>query len=86
MKVIYTKQFIKSFNKLSAKQKTLTEEVLVLFMRSPFERELKNHKLSGPLKGLCAFSVSSDIRVIFREEYGYTLVFLINIGTHNQVY
>lgn len=45
---------------------------------------LNDHALTGKLAGKRAFSVTSDIRVIY-EELDDALVFL-DIGTHSQVY
>jgi mRNA-degrading endonuclease YafQ of YafQ-DinJ toxin-antitoxin module len=38
---------------------------LELFTNNPFDVTLKTHKLSGKLKGLYAFSIEYDIRVVF---------------------
>lgn len=58
---------------------------LKLFIKDPFHPLLKTHKLGGPLKGNYAFSLSYDLRVVFKflsqEE-----VFLETIGTHEEVY
>jgi len=46
---------------------------------------LKTHKLSGKLKGLWAFVVEYDCRVVFQFlEEGDVL--LIDIGKHDEVY
>jgi len=46
---------------------------------------LKNHKLSGQLKGLCSFSVAFDCRIVYSmvEE---NIALLVSIGTHEEVY
>jgi mRNA-degrading endonuclease YafQ of YafQ-DinJ toxin-antitoxin module len=56
-----------------------------LFSRTPFDRRLRTHKLSGKLEGLWAFSVSYDCRVIFKFLNGDEIL-LIDIGGHNEVY
>jgi len=58
---------------------------LEVFIDNPFAPELKNHKLSGQLQGLRAFSVSYDCRIVFSmvEE---TTALLVSIGTHDEVY
>ncbi len=45
---------------------------------------LKDHSLSGAMHGLRAFSVTGDIRVIYRESEHERR--LLDIGSHNQVY
>jgi addiction module RelE/StbE family toxin len=56
-----------------------------LFSKTPFDRRLRTHKLSGKLEGLWAFSVTYDCRVIFRFLNGDEIL-LIDIGGHNEVY
>lgn len=46
---------------------------------------LRDHKLVGTLKGLRAFFITGDVRVIYIEENDDSIT-LIDIGTHNQVY
>ena len=58
---------------------------LHMFEADPFVPELRNHKLSGKLKGLRAIVVDYDCRIIFKfVEKDKAL--LIGIGTHNEVY
>jgi mRNA-degrading endonuclease YafQ of YafQ-DinJ toxin-antitoxin module len=56
-----------------------------LFSKTPFDRRLRTHKLSGKLEELWAFSVTYDCRVIFRFLNGDE-VLLIDIGGHDEVY
>jgi addiction module RelE/StbE family toxin len=60
-------------------------EVMALFEKEPFHPELKTHKLTGKLKGLWAFSVNYDCRVIFRF-LSPKEVLLVDIGSHDEVY
>ena len=56
-----------------------------LFSSNPFSKQLRTHKLTGTLKGLWAFSVDYDTRVIFsflKDDE----VLLIDIGSHDEVY
>ena len=45
---------------------------------------LRVHKLKGELRGYWAFSVDEDLRVLFRWD-GDT-AFLVNLGSHDEVY
>jgi addiction module RelE/StbE family toxin len=45
---------------------------------------LKNHSLKGNLSGYKAFSITGDIRVIYKKEKNK--IILYDIGAHNQVY
>lgn len=45
---------------------------------------LRTHKLKGDLDVYWAFSVDDDLRVLFR--WDGDVAFLVNLGTHDQVY
>lgn len=67
--------------KLHAKFK----ERLRLFQKDPTDAELRDHKLIGKLQGFRAFSVTGDIRVVYKLEDKDSIE-LYDIGMHNQVY
>lgn len=81
----YHKDFKKEYKKLSEKLKMAFKERFLLFSEDPTNPLLKNHPLTGNLKGKYAFSVSGDVRVIYRVQ-SKNSVMLLRIGTHNQVY
>jgi len=63
---------------------------LRLLVKDPFAPQLETHKLKGKLSGSWACSVDYDLRIIFdfvksekQKEYD---IFLIEIGTHEEVY
>ncbi len=58
--------------------------VAVRFAADPHDGLLRTHKLKGELDGYWAFSVDDDLRVLFRWD-GDTC-FLVNLGTHHEVY
>ncbi|HBC44765.1 TPA: hypothetical protein DCZ81_01220 [Candidatus Collierbacteria bacterium] len=58
---------------------------LKLFISNPKHPLLKNHGLVGRKQGLYSFSVTGDIRVVYRKISDDEII-LIDIGTHNQVY
>lgn len=60
-------------------------QALELFASDPFHSSLRTHKLSGKLKGLWAFVVAYDCRVVFQFLDGQD-VLLIDIGKHDEVY
>ena len=63
----------------------LIKSKLESFTANPFDPELKNHKLSGQLKGLRAISVAYDCRIVFSMVEENTAL-LVSIGTHDEVY
>ena len=74
------KQRISSSEKLRNRFK----ERLALFIAGELGYPLHDHALTGKLAGKRAFSVASDIRVIYIELED-AVVFL-DVGSHNQVY
>ncbi len=54
------------------------------FVADPRDPILRTHKLRGELRGYWAFSVDDDLRVLFR--WDGEICFLVNLGSHNEVY
>ena len=82
------KQFLKNYKKRILPYHNLDtafEERITLFIQDSKNPILKDHKLIGSLKNLRAFSVTGDIRVVYRIVEG-SIIELYNIGSHNQVY
>lgn len=85
LKAFYHKDFKKDFNKLSKNMKTRFAERFLIFLKNPTDPILRDHSLVGDLRGKRAFSVAGNVRVVYRVLNQGT-VFLLRIGTHNQVY
>ncbi|MBI5754908.1 type II toxin-antitoxin system mRNA interferase toxin, RelE/StbE family [Candidatus Peregrinibacteria bacterium] len=85
LKALYHKDFKKDFTILSENMKKRFAERFLIFLKNPTEPILRDHSLVGDLSGKRAFSVSGDIRVIYRVLHKGTIL-LLRIGTHNQVY
>lgn len=80
-------QFLKSYKKRILPYPRLNkkfEERVSLFIQDAQNQLLKDHKLVGSLQGLRAFSVTGDIRVVYR--LSGEILELYDIGSHNQVY
>ena len=60
-------------------------QALETFVTNPHHPSLRTHKLSGKLRGLWAFVVAYDCRVVFQflDEQD---ILLIDIGKHDEVY
>ena len=86
MKVIFSKQYDKGFDKLPIHKKRKVNEVIKIFKKNPRDPRLRNHKLHGKIKDRRSISVDSDLRIIFREENNYLLVLFLQIENHKQVY
>ena len=70
-------------------QKDITEGLRLLF-EDPFALQLETHKLKGKLSGSWACSAGYDLRIVFdfvkTEKGGEDDIFLLAIGTHDEVY
>ncbi len=86
MKVVFTKQFSKSFKKLDLVNKKRVNHALEAFDKNPFDVRLKKHGLIGDKRGFRSISAGFDLRIIFQEVDGYLLVVLVDVGTHAKVY
>lgn len=87
MKIVYHKDFLRHFKKRIAPNKKLRDKFyrrLSLLVKEPGNPILKKHQLKGEKRHYWSFSVTGDIRVIYRTE-GET-IFLYDIDNHPQVY
>jgi len=87
MQIKYSKEFKKNYKKrvaVSLHVKKRFQERVELFSKNSRDPVLHDHQLKGAYKELRAFSITGDMRVVYRIEKN-TMVFL-DIGTHNQVY
>ncbi len=88
MKVKFHAKFIKNYRKRILSNKKLDNQVKIKieqFKINPNNPILKDHNLTGTKKGLKAFSLTGDIRIIYRPSSDNEVVFM-DIGSHNQVY
>ena len=84
---------MRAFKRVLKKQPDVREDIentLRLLVQDPFRPELETHKLKGKLSGSWACSAGYDLRIVFdfvkdkkRKEDD---IFLIEIGTHDEVY
>ena len=86
MKIRFQKSFEKRYSKLTPKLKGKVDETIHLFRVNPLDPILENHALKGVLQGKRAISVTGNIRIVFEEYEDYTLVLMLDVGTHPQVY
>ncbi|HEV2402601.1 MAG TPA: type II toxin-antitoxin system mRNA interferase toxin, RelE/StbE family [Candidatus Saccharimonadales bacterium] len=86
-KIEYTKQFQRRLKQRYSHQPRVLERFRVhlkLFSQGVRGQPLNDHSLTGKLKGLRAFSVGGDVRVVYQETEDHYL--FLDIGSHNQVY
>lgn len=86
MKIDYHKTFLKQYKKLGARDRKSVDEAIETFTKNPFTKSLENHPLFGNLVGKRSITAGYDLRILFEEENGYTMVYLLQVGSHNQLY
>ena len=86
MVIHYTTAFKRMFRKLSRKQRELVEAALKLFAMNPFDPRLHNHKLVGSRQGVRSLSAGYDLRILYVEKDGHSVIFLLMVGNHDAVY
>jgi len=77
-------RFLRKAKKLRDPQAAMLRAALRRFAADPMDPLLRTHKLKGDLDAYWAFSVDEDLRVLFRWEGD--VAFLVNLGSHDQVY
>ncbi len=83
----YSKNFLNNYKRRFSNNIKLRNQIdarIKLFLQDPTTSILKDHKLTGAKKHLRAFSASGDIRVLYYVNGDN--VYLVDVGTHNQVY
>jgi len=86
MQIIFNSTFEKQYRKLNPILQRKVDIAIEKFEINPYDISLMNHNLTGKLIGYKSIRVNYNIRIIFTEEGGYTLVRMIQIGTHDKVY
>ena len=91
--LIWSNTFVRAFKRVIRKRPDLRkdiEDTLRDLAKDPFAPYLETHKLKGKLLGAWACSAGYDLRIIFEfvEDKGEKedAIFLIEIGTHDEVY
>ena len=86
MNIVYKKIFTKQYLKLLKHQQMAVDAAILSFNENPNAPQLRNHALFGKKKGMRSIDAAFDLRIIFIEHGEYTVVFLLEVGTHNQLY
>jgi len=91
--LIWGKTFLRAFRRTIKKHPELRndlEETLRLLAENPFASRLATHKLKGKLSGSWACSAGYELRIVFDFVKSTSSqeddIFLIEIGTHDEVY
>ena len=82
LELTYAPIFIKEFKKLEAFLQEEVKEKIELFKDSSNHKQLRVHKLKGPMKDRYSFSVSYSFRVVFSYA-SKTRVNILSLGDHD---
>ena len=91
--LIWGPTFVRALKRTVKKHPPLKQDIedtLRLLAEDPFSAVLETHKLKGKLAGSWACSVRHDLRIIFdfveSAHQKEDDIFLLEIGTHDEVY
>lgn len=84
MRVTASTRFLRRARKLREPQATMLRATLRRFAVDQGDPLLRVHKLKGGLRDYWAFGVDDDLRVLFR--WDADIAFLVNLGSHDEVY
>jgi mRNA interferase YafQ len=84
VRFIASSRFLRKAKKLREPQASMLRAALRRFAADPQDPVLRTHKLKGDLDAYWAFTVDEDLRVLFR--WDGDAAFLVNLGSHDQVY
>jgi addiction module RelE/StbE family toxin len=84
------KRAVRKFTRRDAQLQAKIEETIVQLSEDLASPSLGTHKLEGKLSGLLACSCGYDCRIVFSietaEDSEETVIVLLNVGTHDEVY
>jgi mRNA-degrading endonuclease YafQ of YafQ-DinJ toxin-antitoxin module len=82
---IFERIFSKYKNKLSDTDRRRLKRQFEIFKEDIFDKRLRTHKLKGTLSEYYAFSINYSDRIVFKilDDGG---VFLVDLGSHDEVY
>ena len=84
MKVGLSEHFRKRAKRLSSKERVFLDERTLLFQENPNNPKLRNHPLTGKLKGYFAFSITRGKRVKYMWIEKDAVIF-VDVGSHDDV-
>jgi mRNA interferase YafQ len=92
-RLVISNKFKRAFRKFARRNADLQAKIevsLAAMENDIFATSLGTHKLEGKLSGLLSCSCGYDCRIIFSletdDESGEEVVFLLDVGTHEDVY
>ena len=87
--IIFTKKYEKrsiKFFKKHSNLKTKYVKVINILKQNPYHPSLRLHKLQGAMRDYYSISLDLEYRIIIDFVVVDKKIYLIDIGTHNEVY
>ena len=85
--IFTTASFKKQFKKLSANDKALLKEVIVLLAQNmELEEKYKDHKLTGNFRDLRECHIKPDLLLIYKINNDILELALVQVGNHNSLF
>lgn len=87
-KIKFSGKFNKMYRELINEEPALSDliaDAMSLFEKNPDDTRLDNHALTKKMKGQHAFSITNDVRIIYKR-IGKNTVRFLAIGPHKKVY
>jgi len=87
--LVWTASFKRTARKFLAKHRDLVDTfslVLHKLEENPGDPDLRLHPLTGRLKGKHAVSLTYSYRIVLRLEISDSEIFLLDVGSHDEVY
>lgn len=85
MKIVFHRNFSKSYRRLTPKLKNQFKRKLKLFLEDPLNPLLNNHALHGAWRRFRSINISGDWRTIYQPVGDDSIEFVI-IDTHSNLY
>jgi len=79
--IYYSSKFNKSYRKIPQIIKILAEKKEKVFIKDPFDKRLKTHKLHDDFEGFWSFWINKSYRIVF-DFHDNNIVRFYDIGTH----
>lgn len=89
MRIKFARRFTKEYDRVDGKIKQAINKRIDLFSKDPFNKQLRNHPLSGKYKGYRSINITGDWRAVFLvlgEVNSEIVVSFEMLGTHSQLY
>jgi len=86
MKVKFSRQFTKQYDKAPIKIRQAFKDRLGIFKEDKYNPLLNNHSLTGQLKYYQSINITGGWRAIFKEVDNGEVIFFVMMGTHSQLY